>query len=112
MAVDDSKIPEGSACLADKLVGIGSTVAIADNIARQPVNAPKTEWQDYTAVDTESVGGTPFAHEAAVDFLLAILVHDQNVICAGVGWLWYQYIWAVSMDFERLAGSIFLYTSY
>ena len=66
----------GVGCLADKPVEIGSTVAIADSIASEPVCAPKAEWQDYTAADTENVDGTPFALETAVGTPLATFVPD------------------------------------
>lgn len=44
MAVGDTVTLGGGCCLADELVEIGSTVAIADNIVLEPVRAPKAEW--------------------------------------------------------------------
>lgn len=108
MAVGDAVTLGVGGCLADKLVEIGSTVAIADSIALELVSAPKAEWQDYTLVDTDDVGDTPFAHEAVVGTLLARLAYDRDVACIGVGWPQYHHFWVFSMDFERLAGLTFL----
>lgn len=85
MAVGDTATLGGGGCLADKLVEIDSTVAIADNIALEPVSAPNAEWQDYTAVDTEDVEDTPFAHKMVARTLLAILEHDRDMAYTGVG---------------------------
>lgn len=84
MAAGDTVNLDGG-YLADRLVEIDSTVAIADDIALEPVTAPKAEWQDYTAVDTEDVEDIQFALEAVAGTLLAIRAHDWDVVYTGFG---------------------------
>ena len=72
-------------CLADKLVEIGSTVAIADSIVLGLVSVPKAELQDYMAADTEDSEDTPFAPGVAAGKLLVMLAHDQDVAYNDVG---------------------------
>ena len=78
MVVDGTVTLGGDDCLADKLVEIGSTVAIADSIALETLNVPKPGCQDYTPVDVEDVEGIPFDPETAVGTRLVVLAHDQD----------------------------------
>ena len=86
VAVGDTVILVDVGSSPGKLVGIDSTVAIADSIALEPVSAPKAEWQDYTAVDTEDFEGIPFARAAGAGNLLAKLADDRDAPYTGVGW--------------------------
>ena len=108
MAVGDMVTLDGCDCLDDKLAEIGSTVAIADNIALELVNVPKAEWEDYTPVDAEAAEDIQFAHEAAEGTLSAILAHGWDSACTVVGPQQHQPFWAVSMGFERPVGLLFL----
>ena len=85
MAVDEKKALDDD-YLADKLVEIGSIVAIADNTALEPVSGRKAEWWDYMTADTEDVERTLFAHETAVGSLLGALAYGLDLLCTGAAW--------------------------
>lgn len=103
MAVDDTLTLGGGGYLADRLVEIGSTVAIADSIAFELASAPRAELQDYTLVDIDEAESNPFDLEAAASTLLVKLAHDRDAICTGVEWPQCYQSLAVLMDFERPA---------
>ena len=64
--------------LADKLVEIDNTVAIADSIAPELVNSQRAEWEEHAPAGTEDVEETLLARKVVKSVQWAMLERGQD----------------------------------